>query len=48
LKYKFYIVGNECKQFEVIQVTDRQIVDTNGAGDAFAGGFYLYFLLNLF
>lgn len=31
--------GGEVSEFEVIPIKDEDIVDTNGAGDAFVGGF---------
>ena len=30
---------DECRAFSVERLADEMIVDTNGAGDAFAGGF---------
>ena len=31
--------GNEIKKFSVDEIPDEDILDTNGAGDAFVGGF---------
>jgi adenosine kinase len=32
--------SDEIKEFEVTQLEDEKLVDTNGAGDAFVGGFF--------
>ncbi|XP_044758405.1 adenosine kinase-like [Coccinella septempunctata] len=34
-----YAIGNEVKEFPVVLVCQEKIIDTNGAGDAFVGGF---------
>ena len=34
-----YAIGDELKEFEVSKIEESKIVDTNGAGDAFVGGF---------
>lgn len=36
----------EVKEYPVVSLTDEQLVDTNGAGDAFAGGFLAQFVQN--
>lgn len=37
---------NKIQEFPVLQLTEDQIVDTNGAGDAFTGGFLSQFIQN--
>lgn len=36
----------EVKEFPVVSLTQDKLVDTNGAGDAFAGGFLAQFIQN--
>jgi adenosine kinase len=38
--------NSDIKEFEVSQISDKKVVDTNGAGDAFVGGFFAQFIQN--
>ena len=40
------IAGEPCIEFPAQVVPEPEIVDTNGAGDAFVGGFLAYYVLN--
>lgn len=40
----WFYLGDTIKQFPVPKLTDEQVVDTNGAGDAFVGGFFAQYL----
>lgn len=42
----FYVYNGEFFEFTVPQVKDEDIVDTNGAGDAFVGGFFAQLIVN--
>jgi len=38
--------NTEIKEFKVTQLEDSKVVDTNGAGDAFVGGFFAQYIQN--
>ncbi len=40
----FCFKGDEIKQYPVPKLDDDKILDTNGAGDAFVGGFFAQYL----
>ena len=38
------VTDGETKEFDVDQIPDENVIDTNGAGDAFVGGLFLRYL----